>query len=163
MIFGDTPDKVLGRWQTNPVYVFTIQVLSKDLNQKPSDVVNNYYSQLTPDQKRKCRIQGVDQPIEYFSDGALAGQPINLEDPHPTQHKTRLGIRLKTDIMNKILDEDGPISGPPYDFLCGRIMGATFGTRPPYLEFDDRTPDKYLLVGSRGVDDPPIDLNSLQF
>ena len=87
--------------------------------------------------------------LEYFSSGALAGQPMNEADPHPTPHKTRLNIYLRKSTQNIIEANDG-IGDPKYDFLCGNLMGSYLEARPPYLEFDDRTPDKYLFVSSRG-------------
>ena len=94
--------------------------------------------------------------------GALAGQPMNEADPHPTPHKTQLDIYLRKSTQNIIEANDG-IGDPKYDFLCGHSLGSYLEARPPYLEFDDRSPDKYLFVSSRGQDDPPIDLNSLRF
>ena len=87
---------------------------------------------------------------------------MNEADPHPTPHKTRLNIYLRKSTQNIIETNDG-IGDPKYNFLCGNLMGSYLKSRPPYLEFDDRTPDKYLFVSSRGSDDPPIDLNSLRF
>ena len=87
---------------------------------------------------------------------------MNQGDPHPTPHKTRLNIYLRKSTQNIIEANDG-IGDPKYNFLCGNVMGSYLELRPPYLEFDDRTPDKYLFVSSRGQDDPPIDLNSLRF
>jgi hypothetical protein len=98
----------------------------------------------------------------FFSSGALAGQPMNEADPHPTPHKIRLNIYLRQSTQNIIEANDG-IGDPKYNFLCGNLMGSYLESRPPYLEFDDRAPDKYLFVSSRGSDDPPMDLNSLRF
>jgi hypothetical protein len=162
MTFNDASGKVEGTWQGNTNVVFTIQVLPKDPNQSPRDIIEKYYAQLTPDQQKACEIQNEDEPLEYFSDGALAGQPMNEADPHPTPHKTRLNIYLRKSTQNIIEANDG-IGDPKYNFLCGNLMGSYLESRPPYLEFDDRTPDKYLFVSSRGQDDTPIDLNSLRF
>ena len=162
MTFNDASGKVEGTWQGNTNVAFTIQVLPKTPNQSPRDVIEKYYEQLTPDQQKACEIQNEDQPLEYFSGGALAGQPMNQGDPHPTPHKTRLNIYLRKSTQNIIEANDG-IGDPKYNFLCGNVMGSYLESRPPYLEFDDRTPDKYLFVSSRGQDDPPIDLNSLRF
>ena len=164
MSFDDPMGKVEGIWQGNTNVAFSIQVLAKDPNQSPRDIIEKYYAQLTPDQQKACEIQNGDEPLEYFSDGALAGHPMNQGDPHPTPHKTRLEIDLKPEVVKAIEDKfDGLPEDQAYDFLCGPVMGSYLEARPPYLEFDDRTPDKYLFVSSRGADDLPIDLNSLRF
>ena len=162
MTFNDASSKVEGTWQGNTNVGFTIQVLPKDPSQTPRDIIEKYYARLTPDQQKACEIQNEDEPLEYFSDGALAGQPMNEADPHPTPHKTRLIIYLRKSTRDTIMANDG-IGDPKYNFLCGHVMGSYLESRPPYLEFDDRTPDKYLFVSARGQDDPPIDLNSLRF
>src|SRR5271166_3056603 len=162
MTFNDVSGKVEGTWQGNTNVAFMIQVLSKDPSQAPLEIIEKYYAQLTPDQQKACEIQNEDQPLEYFSSGALAGQPMNEADPHPTPHKIRLNIYLRKSTQNIIEANDG-IGDPKYNFLCGNLMGSYLEARPPYLEFDDRTPDKYLFVSSRGADNPPIDLNSVRF
>ena len=162
MSFNDSSGKVEGTWQGNTNVAFTIQVLSKDPSQSPRDIIEKYYARLTSDQRKACEIQNEDQPLEYFSSGALAGQTMNEADPHPTPHKIRLNIYLRKSTQNIIEANDG-IGDPKYNFLCGNLMGSYLEARPPYLEFDDRTPDKYLFVSSRGADNPPIDLNSVRF
>ena len=162
MTFNDASGKVEGTWQGNTNVGFTIQVLAKDPGQSPRDIIEKYYARLTPDQQKACEIQNEDQPLEYFSGGALAGQPMNEADPRPTPHKTRFKIDLTKNTMD-IIESNDALGDPKYDFLCGHVMGSHLESRPPYLEFDDRTPDKYLFVSTRGQDDPPIDLNSLRF
>jgi hypothetical protein len=162
MTFNDASGKVEGTWQGNTNVAFTIQVLSKDPSQSPRDIIEKYYARLTSDQRKACEIQNEDQPLEYYSSGALAGQPMNEADPHPTLHKTRLKIDLTKNFQN-IIESNDALGDPKYNYLCGHDTGSPLESRPPYLEFDDRTPDKYLFVSSRGADDPPIDLNSLRF
>ncbi len=162
MSFNDASGKVEGIWQGNTNVAFSIQVLAKDPSQSPHDIIKQYYAELTPEQQKNCEIQNEDEPLEYFSDGALAGQPMNEADPHPTPHKIRLNIYLRKSTQNIIEANDG-IGDPKYNFLCGNLMGSYLEARPPYLEFDDRRPDKYLLVGTYGLEAPPIDLNSLRF
>jgi hypothetical protein len=162
MSFRDALGEIDGVRQLDGSVGFSIKVLEKDSNQSPRDIIEKYYAEITPDQQKACEIQNEDEPLEYFSDGALAGQPMNEADPHPTPHKTRLIIYLRKSTQDTIMANDG-IGDPKYNFLCGRVMGSYLESRPPYLEFDDRTPDKYLFVSARGQDDPPIDLNSLRF
>jgi hypothetical protein len=162
MSFRDALGEIDGVRQLDGSVGFSIKVLEKDPNQSPRDIIEKYYAEITPDQQKACEIQNEDEPLEYFSDGALAGQPMNEADPHPTPHKTRLIIYLRKSTQDTIMANDG-IGDPKYNFLCGRVMGSYLESRPPYLEFDDRTPDKYLFVSARGQDDPPIDLNSLRF
>ena len=87
MTFNDASGKVEGTWQGNTNVAFTIKVLSKDPSQSPRDIVEKYYAGLTPEQQKNCEIQNEDEPLEYFSDGALAGQPMNEADP--IQQRTR--------------------------------------------------------------------------
>jgi len=162
MTFNDASGKVEGTWQGNTNVGFTIQVLAKDPGQSPRDIIEKYYARLAPDQQKACEIQNEDQPLEYFSGGALAGQPMNEADPRPTPHKTRFKIDLTKNTAD-IIESNDALGDPKYDFLCGHVMGSHLESRPPYLEFDDRTPEKYLFVSARGQDDPPIDLNSLRF
>ena len=162
MSFRDALGEIDGVRQLDGGVGFSIKVFKKDPKQSPSDIIEKYYALLAPDQRKACEIQNEDEPLEYFSDGALAGHPMNEGDPHPTPHKTRLNIYLRKSTQNIIEANDG-IGDPKYNFLCGNLMGSYLEARPPYLEFDDRTPDKYLFVSSRGQDDPPIDLNSLRF
>jgi hypothetical protein len=164
MSFDDSSGKVEGIWHGNTNVAFSIQVLAKDSKQSPRDIIEQYYAGLTPQQQKNCEIQNEDEPLEYFSDGELAGQPMNEADTHPTPHKTRFKIDLKSEVVKAIENKfDGLPEDQAYDFLCGHERGSQIEVRPAYLEFDDRTPDKYLFVSSRGQDDPPIDLNSLRF
>jgi hypothetical protein len=138
-----------------------MQVFTKTATQAPIDVVNDWYNKLPPEQQNNCEIQEADEPIEYSSNG----QPSNFEAPHRTPHKTRYKIGIKQAIVKKIESQyDGLPSGQHYDYLCGNIVGSQLTSASPYLEFDDRTPDKYLFVSSLGNDGSIlIDLNSIRF
>lgn len=73
-------------------------------------------------------------------------------------------IGIKPSIVQGIIDKyDGIPGEPQYDYMCAHTVGSTFTSHSPYFEFDDRSPEKYLFVGSYGQDGPPIDLNSIQF
>jgi hypothetical protein len=143
------------------LYNFKIQPFTKDIGVNPIDVVKEWYEKLTPEQKKTCEIQNADEALQHFSDGRL----MVTEDPHPTAHKTRYKIDIKPEIIKQILDKYGgtPGSGSGYDYLCGHLVGTSWSAHPPYFEFDDRSPSKYLLVGSYGFDGPSIDLNSIRF
>jgi hypothetical protein len=145
----------------NSAYNFKIQPFTKEINKSPTEVVKEWYAKLTSDQKRTCEIQSADEPLQYFKDGRL----MVTEDPHPTSHKTRYKIDVKREISKQIWDKYGgtPGSGSGYDYLCGHLVGTTWSGHPPYFEFDDRSPGKYLFVGSYGFDGPSIDLNSIRF
>ena len=103
MSFRDASGEIDGHGKATYGSVgFSIRVLSKDPNQSPRDIIEKYYAEITPDQQKACEIQNEDEPLEYFSDGALAGQPMNEADPHPTPHKTRLNIYLRKSTQNII-------------------------------------------------------------
>lgn len=152
---------ILQTKETEFGYSFKLQLFSKSPTQEPLEVVKEWYSKLTPEQQNVCEIQNPDKDLEYFPNGQLK----STEGPHPTDHK----IRYKIDVKQAVLDEifaqyDGdPGGSPERDYMCGLQLGTTWGAYPPYFEFDDRTPNKYLLVGTFGVDGPSIDLNSLRF
>lgn len=161
MIFYDTEKKVVGKWVTNSDYQFTIQVYDKQESEIPLDVLKEWYVKLTPEQQRKCEIQEADEPLQYFSDGRL----MVTEDPHPTKHKTRYKIDIRPEVVKQIWDQyDGdPGGGEGRDYMCGRLVGTAWGSHTPYFEFDDRSLDKYLLIGTYGQEGPFIDLNSIRF
>ena len=75
----------------------------------------------------------------------------------------RYKIAVNQKLFDAIYAKHGDAVGSSYDYLCGHLVGAQCAARSPYFEFDDRSPRKYLFVGSLGADDPPIDLNSMQF
>ncbi|WP_456680200.1 hypothetical protein [Bradyrhizobium sp. USDA 3311] len=145
MTFSDADQKVIGKSATNPDYEFTIKVFSKNATDAPIDVVREWYAKLTQAQQKDCDIQAVDVPVTYFPDGT----PNFHERPNPTEHKTRYTIDIKPQVYRTISEKNGgdPGSGSGYDYLCGHEVGATWNAYPPYFEFDDRTPNKYLLVG----------------
>ena len=99
MTFTDAPASVSGKWPLSQGDAFTIQIKTKEPNQSPYDVVNAYYARLTDRQKQNCEINNVDEPLEYYSDGALTGKPINAGDPHPTQDA--LGCEDKEKVASK--------------------------------------------------------------
>jgi hypothetical protein len=152
---------VLTTSETKYGYSFKLQIFEKDAAQKPSDVMQEWYAKLTPEQQQKCSIQNADEPVDHFSNGKL----LWTENPHPMPHKTRYKVAIRPELIKQIWDEYGgdPGDAPDRDYLCGRIVGTTWSGHPPYFEFDDRSPDKYLLVGSYGLEGPQIDLNSLRF
>lgn len=138
---------------------FALQIFPKDPLQKPLDTVREWYTKLTPEEQRVCEIQDADEPFQFFTDGRL----MVTEDPHPTPHKTRYKIYIKPDIEKEIVDKYGGYLVDGHDYMCGHLVGTTWSGHPPYFEFDDRNPGKYLFVGSYGFDGPPIDLNSIRF
>jgi len=142
-------------------YSFKLHLFSKEVSQGPLDVVKGWYAKLTPNEQKVCEIQNADEPLQYFNDG----KPNWTEGPHPTAHKTRYEIAVKPEIVQQISDKYGgdPGSGSGYDYICGRTVGTTWSGHPPYFEFDDRSPDKYLMVGTYGQEGPMIDLNSIRF
>jgi hypothetical protein len=140
---------------------FTMETFAKLESQDPLDVMNETFSKLTPEQQKTCQIQSADEPIEYLPNGARS----NFESPHPTPHKTRYEIAVKPEIVKGIADKYGGLpDNKQYDYLCGKTVGAPFAASTPYFEFDDRSPDKYLFVGSLGNDGSVlVDLNSIRF
>ncbi len=158
MTFSDADKKIIGKWATNSDYEFIIEVITKEVSQNPLDIVNQWYTQLTPEQKKVCEIQNADEPLEYFHDGRL----MWTEDPHPMPHKTRYKIDIKPEISRSIFENSEP-GATEYDYLCGQLVGSKWSGHPPYFEFDDRNPDKYLFVGTYGLEGPMIDLNSIRF
>ena len=150
--------------QTPPTkygYSFKLQLFDKSTNESPSDVVKEWYAKLTSDQQKVCEIEDANEPVDHFNDGMLHW----TENPHPMPHKTRYKIAVKLDVIRQITDKYGgdPGSGSGYDYMCGHQVGTTWSGHPPYFEFDDRSPDKYLFVGEYGFEGPPIDLNSIRF
>jgi hypothetical protein len=147
--------------QTQPTeygYSFTLQLFTKYSSESPLDILKEWYAKLTSDEQTNCEIQSADEPIDRFSDGRVDW----TENPHPISHKTRYKIDIKPEIAKKIMRNSEP-ADPKYDYMCGQLVGTTFGSHPPYFEFDDRDPSKYLLIGAYGQEGPLIDLNSIQF
>jgi hypothetical protein len=161
MIFSEADRKIIGKWATNPTYEFTIELFTKDSTQEPLSVVNEWYAKLTSEQQHTCEIQNADQspPLLYEEKSYVN------ENPYPTSHKKRYKIAIKPEIIKQIWDEYGgdPGGGAERDYMCGHLVGTTWGGHPPYCEFDDRSPDKYLFVGAYGDEGPMIDLNSIRF
>jgi hypothetical protein len=155
----DSEGRVL---RTNDLHsLLTMQVFTKRSPQSPLAIMEDWFSKLTPEEQKKCEIQSVDTPIEYLPNGSRS----DFETPHPTPHKIRYKIDMKPEVIKDIDNKsDGVPSGTQYDFLCGPDVGAHFTSSPPYFEFDDRSPSKYLFVGSLGNDDSVlVDLNSIGF
>jgi len=150
--------EIIGKWVANSNYQFTIQVLNKEATQTPLDIVKLWYAKLTPDQQKVCEIQNADEPLSYFYNGKVNW----TEDPHPTPHKTRYKIDIRPENTQRMMQDSEP-GDTKFDYMCGHTVGTTFSGHAPYLEFDDRSPDKYLLVGTYGQEGPLIDLNSMRF
>lgn len=132
----------------------TMRPLKKSSDVSPYEVIlNDWYAALSVQQKEKCSIQDAD--ISRTS----------LEAPRTTPHKIRFKIDLKPDVRREIVNRFGGLpSGKQYDFLCGNIVGSHFSSLPPYFEFDDRSPERYLFLRSFGNDDSTlVDLNSIRF
>jgi hypothetical protein len=147
--------------QTQPTqygYTFKLQLFTKNASESPLDVVKEWYTKLTPDEQKVCEIQNADEPIDHFIDGRVQW----TENPHPMSHKTRYKIDIKPALSQQITQNSEP-ADPKYDYMCGHLVGSTFAGHPPYFEFDDRSPGKYLLVGAYGQEGPMIDLNSIRF
>lgn len=140
---------------------FTMETRIKQESQSPLDVMTEQFANLTAEQQRTCQIQSADVPIEYLPNGTRS----SFESPHPTPHKTRYEIGIKQEIVQGIVDKyDGLPDSQQYDYLCGKVVGSPFAASTPYFEFDDRSPGKYLFVGSLGNDGSVlIDLNSIRF
>jgi hypothetical protein len=140
---------------------FTMETFTKRESQAPMDVMKEKFSELTSAQQKACQIQSADEPIEYLSNGTRS----NFESPHPTPHKTRYEIAVKPEIVKGVEDKYGGLPDSQQDdYLCGKVVGSPFVASAPYFEFDDRSPDKYLFVGSLGNDGSVlIDLNSIRF
>jgi hypothetical protein len=140
---------------------FTMEAFTKQQSQSPLDIVTEQFAKLTSEQQKTCQIQSADEPIEYLPNGTQS----SFESPHLTPHKTRYEIGVKPEIAQRIVDKyDGLPSDQQCDYLCGKVVGSQFRSSTPYLEFDDRSPGKYLLVGSLGNDGSVlIDLNSIRF
>jgi hypothetical protein len=141
--------------------VLTMELFSVKDNRTPIETMNDSYAQLTLEQQKNCQIQNADEPLQYSSNGT----PLDFESPHPTPHKTRYKIDIKQEIVQGIADKYGGLpDGQQYDYLCGKVVGSPFAASTPYFEFDDRSPNKYLFVGSLGNDGSAlIDLNSIRF
>jgi hypothetical protein len=147
--------------QTQPTkygYSFKIQLFAKNIAESPLDVVKGWYTELSPDEQKVCEIQDADEAVDHFSDGRIHW----TENPHPASHKTRYKIDIKPDISQKIMQDAKP-GDTKYDYICGHIVGTTLSGHPPYFEFDDRSPNMYLMIGSYGQEGPLIDLNSIRF
>lgn len=142
-------------------YSFKLQLFTKGSTQKPRDIINEWYAKLTSEQQKLCEVQNADEPLQYFSDGKI----LLAEAPHPTPHKTRYKITIRPEVIEQIWNEyDGdPGSSPERDYMCGQVVGTTWGGHSPYFEFDDRSEEQYLLVGTYGQEGPPVDLNSIRF
>jgi hypothetical protein len=116
--------------------------------------LNEWYAKLTPEQQKNCEIQNADTQLDEYTEA----------EANPTPHKIRYEIQIRKEILNKIFSEhDGIPSGQEYDYICGSLVGSRFTTHPHTFEFDDRSPDKYLNIGSYAQDVPPIDLDSIRF
>ena len=145
-----------------------IELFNKAKSETPHDVLKKeYYDKLTPTQQQNCEIRNADRPLEYFKASQSKGKAMNEAEPNPTPHKTRYEIAIKSSVLQAILDKnngDNPGSKAGYDYLCGNVVGSQFESFPPYFEFDDRSPDKYLFVHSYGLEfDEMIDLDSITF
>ena len=160
-LFENNDGTILETKKTEYGYSFRIQLSAKDPSREPLDVVNEWYAKLRSEKKQKGEVQNADEPLQYFHDGRL----MWTEDPHPAPHKIRYKIDVKAEIMQQILHEysGDPGGGEGRDYICGSLVGTTWGGHPPYFEFDDRSPDKYLFIGSYGFEGPLIDLNSIRF
>ncbi len=141
--------------------LLTFKVYEKEESRTPLAIMDEWYAKLSPDQKKLCSVQPVDEPVEYFKDGSQS----TIERPHPTAHKTRYGIAITPQVIQDVSNKFGGLpTGTKYDFLCGPDVGSKFISYPPYFEFDDRSPSKYLFVGTLGNDDSVlVDLNSIRF
>jgi hypothetical protein len=156
---GENSDGTLVQTQpTKYGYSFKLQLFTKSSSESSLEVLNDWYAKLTPDEQKVCEVQDADEPIDHFSDGRADW----TENPHPMPHKTRYKIDIKPEIAQKIMQNSEP-ADQKYDYMCGHLVGTTFASHPPYFEFDDRDPTKYLLVGAYGQEGPLIDLNSIQF
>ena len=145
-----------------------IELFNKAKSETPYDVVKKeYYDKLTPAGQPNCEIRNADRPLEYFKAVQGKGKAMNEAEPNPTPHKTRYEIAIKSSTLQAILDKtngDNPGSNAGYDYLCGNVVGSKFESFPPYFEFDDRSPDKYLFLHSYGLEfDEIIDLDSITF
>lgn len=140
---------------------FVMRVFNTESVQNPYDIMQGWFAKLTPEQQKKCEIKTADLPINYLPNG----KRLDFESPHPTLHKTRYKIDIKEEIVKEILDKyNGLPDGQEYNYLCGNVVGSPFVSSTPYFEFDDRSPKKYLFVGSLGNDGSVlIDLNSIRF
>ena len=163
VVISEDPDgTIIETVKVAPSYKFTMQILAKDKASDPLDVVKGWYAKLTSEQQKICEIQNADRPLQYFFDGRL----MQTEEPHPTSHKTRYKIDISRKIVKEIFDKyDGdPGGGSERDYACGNLVGTSWSDYPPYFEFDDRSQEKYLFVGSYGQGgQPDIDLNSMRF
>jgi hypothetical protein len=141
--------------------LLTMELFTDRGGRAPTDIMNELYAKLSSEQQKKCEIQNADEPLQYSSNGTQ----LDFEGPHPTPHKTRYKIGIKPEIVQGIADKyDGLPNGQQYDYLCGQAVGSPFVASEPYFEFDDRSPDRYLFVGSLGNDGSVlIDLNSIHF
>ena len=139
----------------------TFRLFEKQESQTPLNVVNQWFARLSPEQQKSCSVQPADEPVEYLKDGSQS----TIERPHRTTHKTRYRIAITAEVIQDVSNEfDGLPTGTKYDFLCGPDVGSKFTSYPPYFEFDDRSPSKYLFVSSLGNDDSIlVDLNSIRF
>lgn len=156
----DSEGRVIQAISGDEQKLVTMELFTKDKNLSSLDVVKKeWYEKLTPEQQSKCEIQNADRPILYLATGASYW----TEEPHPMIHKVRYKIDLKPEVAQGIMEKNGHMPGSQYNFLCGETVGSHFSSHPPYFEFDDRSPDKYLFVRSFGFDGPLIDLNSIRF
>ena len=138
-----------------------METFSKQASQSPLEIMTEQLAKLTPEQQKTCQIQPADVQIDHSSNGASS----EIEMPHPTPHKTRYKIDVKPEIVQEIVSKyEGMPDSQKYDYLCGKVVGSPFAASTPYFEFDDRSPNKYLFVGSLGNDGSVlIDLNSIRF
>jgi hypothetical protein len=146
--------------------IVTFTLMSKSATETPYGVVKKeWFDQLSAKQQEDCEITTPDEPIEYFKEGENKGQPMNEDAPNPTPHKTRYRISTKQAVFQEMLDKYGGLEYGPYDYRCGHTVGTLIDNYPPYFEFDDRSPDKYLFVRSFGLvyGDWGIDLDSITF
>lgn len=161
MIYSeDQENRIIGTVTTNPDYRFTIQLFTIENIQQHLDVVKEWYAKLTPEQQDMCEIKNADLAMVYFPNG----EPISPGKPHPTPDKIRYQISPKNETIQNMLNKyQGLYGAPEFDYICGHIVGSRLTSPPPYFEFDDRSPEKYLFIGSYGQDGPSIDLNSIKF
>ena len=150
--------------ETKYGYSFKLQDFRKRCSQKPFDVMQEWYAKLTPEQQTK--VFG----FKTLMNRSIISPTANYlrgRKPASDAAQDTVKIAIRPELIKQIWDEYG---GDPGDgtgdreLSCAAILsGTTWSGHPPYFEFDDRTPDKYLLVGSYGHEGPPIDLNSLRF
>lgn len=149
--------KIMG---TNPSFIggkpyLVMEVLSKNPNQTPPQIMEQWLNKLNAKQKNDCSIQDANRIQDQYSG----------EAPYKVDHKERYEIYPKSELIKSIIDKlDGLPGDSAYDYLCGKEVGSGFEFSSPYFEFDDRSPSKYLFVHLSWNDQGPnIDLNTIRF